>query len=277
LCQNTNDYERFTKEVIGVAGHPGLGLANITIKDFSRSHAPNLENQQRPHTKERVTFILPVYLNPADHLKLAELGFEGVALDFIEAPDPVLNMLCHESHVHRTPMSAREFTPTDNQRCETAGLNTWIAGKTIYQFQSRYGVSTTKVTPIRPARIYKTQQVDQNQKREKERKVSELEYQLNELKGDLKKRHDEHKELLTELNEAKAERQKILTEKTSKQDALGKYNKLKAEYSNFEEKLKKMVNAGSDYQDTVEELEAKLDTLGMKRAQAAIDFVVCDN
>lgn len=59
VCQSPADYDTFTKEVIGIPGHPGLGLANITVKDFSRSRMPTLQDQPRPFTKEKVAAQFP--------------------------------------------------------------------------------------------------------------------------------------------------------------------------------------------------------------------------
>lgn len=197
-----------------------------------------------------------------------------MALDYIEGPEPVLNMLCHDCHVHSTPMTSRDFTPQENQRCEQARLGTWIAGKSVFQYSSRYGASTTKVVPINPARVYKVQPVDVNRKREKERAIAELNAELEELQRDLEGHGERLGALREQLRQTMAEKAAVEKEKKHRQEACAKYNKVKAELGVMESKLQGLSDRGPHYRARMEDLEAQLDRAATARAQAVLDHAV---
>ena len=205
---------------------------------------------------------------------MSELGFGGVALDYIEGPDPVLNMLCHDCHVHSTPMSSREFSPLENQRCEQVRLGTWIAGKSVFQHSSRYGASTTKVVPINPARVYKVQPVDVNLKRQKERRIAELNAELEELQNDLEGRGERLIAVREQARQTLAERTAVEKEKKTRQEACAKYNRLRAELGAMEGKLQELADGGPPYRARMRELDARLDRAATARAQAVLDHAV---
>ena len=205
---------------------------------------------------------------------MSELGFGGVALDYTEGPDPVLNMLCHDCHAHSTPITSRDFSPPENQRCERAQLGTWIAGKSLFQYSSRYGASTTKVLPVKPARVYRVQPVDVNLKREKERKIEELNAELEVLQSDLKGRGERLAAVLEQGQQTMVKRNAVEKEKKNGQAACAKYNRLKAELGTMEAKLEKLSDGRPLYRARMQELEAQLDRAATARAHAVLDDVV---
>ena len=82
-CTSTTDYRTLTAAFFG---NNGLGLGDVTINNYSATNAPTLE-YQRPFFSSQ-------------ELK-EKYNMDGWALDFIEGPAPVLNMLCHECKVHQ--------------------------------------------------------------------------------------------------------------------------------------------------------------------------------
>lgn len=57
-CQNSGDYDKFIHKVFGKPSDGGLGLANVSIKDFSRSPHPTLQSWERKYSKELVSLLL---------------------------------------------------------------------------------------------------------------------------------------------------------------------------------------------------------------------------
>ena len=53
-CQNTDDYNKFMSKALGNADQGGLGLVNVTIKDFSRSRNPTLDSWTGRTSKDQV-------------------------------------------------------------------------------------------------------------------------------------------------------------------------------------------------------------------------------
>lgn len=69
------------------AGTKGMGLAEVTIMNYSGTSLPTLERQRSPMSAQELR---------------QKHRMDGWALDFLEGPEPVLNMLCHESRIHST-------------------------------------------------------------------------------------------------------------------------------------------------------------------------------
>lgn len=64
-----------------------MGLGDVTILNYSGTKQPTLNDQRMPF--------------PTQDLR-QRYGMDGWALDFIEGPEAVLNMLCHEARIHST-------------------------------------------------------------------------------------------------------------------------------------------------------------------------------
>jgi chromosome segregation ATPase len=197
-------------------------------------------------------------------------------LDFIEGPDPVLHMLCHEIHAHAVPISSRDLSEQQESHIEELGVTNWVSGKALKQIMRRYGAHSTRVQPINSAKIFKTQQVDVHAKRELERQISELKYQLQEHQQRVNEITAKRKELVESFKDLQNERQKIDKAKAEAQSAVGKYHRAEAELETAEESLLEKQQAGAGYKQRVESLDAKIDKVSMKRAEAAIEFSVSD-
>lgn len=60
-CQNTADYDKFSKKVFDPQSKGGLGLANVSIKDFSRSDKSTLDKWPTYLSAEKVFINLLEY------------------------------------------------------------------------------------------------------------------------------------------------------------------------------------------------------------------------
>lgn len=69
------------------AGVQGMGLADVTIMNYSGTMQPTLDDQHTPFSTEELR---------------ERYQMDGWALDFIEGPKAVLNMLCHEARINST-------------------------------------------------------------------------------------------------------------------------------------------------------------------------------
>ena len=202
------------------------------------------------------------------------MGFGGFAIDYVDGPAPVINMLCHDALIQDIPVSARPLDARQSKECENAGFRRWIGGKTIYSCNRRYGVTSTKVGNIPQARIFNTQQVDTSQKSALEDKIKELNYQLEEIRHDLETKKSAHSEVREEANRLIAEKRAIQTEKNEAQTALSKYNGQVAKLQTVEQKIKDSIKAGESFKERIKGLEALLEKLTTKRAKAAIEHIV---
>ncbi|RPB14744.1 P-loop containing nucleoside triphosphate hydrolase protein [Morchella conica CCBAS932] len=255
VCQTRADYLKFVNACFG----KGMGLADVTIRDYSTSRAPTLAHQPG---------------GPIKAEELARYGFDGYALDYMEGPEPVLNMLCNEAGIHRTPISLKDFTPAQNKQMEETNIVQWIAGRTSYRIIRRreYNASSIRLGDIRPATVFKTQQVDQSLKIEIERKISELEEELASVEEEKIAKEREHREIKAMHETLKKEAKDIEGEKTSRQQEVAKFNKMKATLGPLEEDLKLKSVGSEEYKERIRELSNKLVELAVKKAKDALQY-----
>lgn len=233
---------------------------------------------------------------------MTQYGFDGYALDYLEGPEPVLNMLCHESALHRTvcvvlmvfsgsnvllslhrmliiqfqPISSRDFTPQQNKSMESTNISSWIAGRTSYRIIRRreYDASSTRVVILRSAQVFKVQQVDHALKAEMQRKVHELEDELAEMKKFVEAKNGEHQQLKQVHQAAQAERKAIEAEKGQKQQGLMKWNKLQGTLESCEGELKLKQTGGENYKANIQILNNNQALLAVKKTQEALELGV---
>ena len=90
------------------------------------------------------------------------LGIDGWALDYLDGPEPVLSMLCKDSHMHETPIMKQDHDDAKYQTLSKMNLRTWFAGSKCYKITKRqeYGISAGSVKAVAAARFWTTQPVD---------------------------------------------------------------------------------------------------------------------
>ncbi|KAJ2785249.1 Structural maintenance of chromosomes protein 5 [Coemansia interrupta] len=83
---------------------------------------------------------------PAERLRA--LGFDGYALDFVDAPRPVLAALCDRDRIHEVPVA---LGGVDNEAVRAQGfVKEYVAGGTHYSVtRGRYGSRAATVTTAR--------------------------------------------------------------------------------------------------------------------------------
>lgn len=183
-------------------------------------------------------------------------------------------MLCHDAVIQNTPVSAVALTQEQNEACEAAGMNRWIGGPTSNSCSRRYGITSVKVTYLGKPKYFNTQQVDLTRKSELEAQINELKYQLEEVKKDMATRNAVRNEIGALTKELSTELDAIKEEKNTAQIAISKYNTARGKLSAAEDRLRDLIQSGEHFNDTMKQLESGLEKLALKRAQAAIDYIV---
>jgi DNA repair exonuclease SbcCD ATPase subunit len=186
-------------------------------------------------------------------------------------------MLCHECGLHNTPIARRELKPDELRACEnTPAVTRFIHGKSVVSIRRRYGVTGSQFEMLRTAGIYSSQHIDENQKSELERSISQLEAELKEIKEELSSKKADYDGLRIQIAEIRDDQKKITDRKTQKQQQLSDFANLKAQSNSLREKLEEKTQGGTEYCGRIEQLEKKLNKLAMKRATIAQGVEVCD-
>lgn len=89
---------------------------------------------------------------PCTPEQLAQLGFDGFAIDFVEADPPVITFLCQYANMHRSAVTQRPGNQVaPDMRIAQAGIPTWITKTDANRAnQSRYGNKDFTITTNAP-------------------------------------------------------------------------------------------------------------------------------
>lgn len=264
-CQSQKDYQLLMNEFFGSkkAGIKGMGLAEVTIMNYSGTSIPTLERQRSPMSIQELR---------------QRHRMDGWALDFLEGPEPVLNMLCHESRIHSTPVTLRSLSPQENNAFENI-FQSWVTDRDHYtvRWRKEYGDDAKSVNArnILRAGIFNTQQVDQAAKQNLEDKMQALKFECSEIEeyvNGAKARYDAIQKQISELNREKVE---INKEKDKKLDAQRRWVALGTRIEQEEGKLAQKMNG--NYKQEAEILGKQLSALCIERAKGALQFATMVN
>ncbi len=168
--QTPGDFKKLSDQ-----GHAGMHLSEVNIRNVP----PGLDPFRPPVNAE--------WMN--------RFGFEGWALDYLDGPEPVLNMLCGEVHIHEAGIAIRDTTPQQFELLQNSPIQSWVTCKSIYKITRRReygpGAMSTLVRNIRRAGIWTDQPVDLTAKRELQENIQgwtvEVASFQEEIDGDQKK------------------------------------------------------------------------------------------
>lgn len=173
--QNRNDFKKLSNAL-----HDKLNLSEVNIKTILHS--------------------LDQYRAPLSEHEMQRVGFESWALDYVQAPEPVLAMLCAEIKLHETGVSLRDTNPQQFKILEQSNLSSWVTSKSSYRVSRRReygpGATSTQVREVRKAQIWTDQPVDLTAKRELQERIEGLKEELDSLKR-------QFEDLLTKLKESR--------------------------------------------------------------------------
>ncbi|WOO77751.1 Structural maintenance of chromosome0s protein 5 [Vanrija pseudolonga] len=135
ICQTEEDY-RTLLSLNGTMFNPepgktvkvGIHLATVNVTQESA-------NPQRPCSQER----------------LRDLGFDGWAIDFVEADAPVVAYLCEYAKMHRSALTQRDGTRIASDTVAEAGITSWVTRTDSNRAtRSHYGTRAFQITSNPP-------------------------------------------------------------------------------------------------------------------------------
>ncbi|KAK5663218.1 hypothetical protein OQA88_6636 [Cercophora sp. LCS_1] len=157
------------------------------------------------------------FQSPMPKELLARLGFEGYAIDYVDAPEPVLAMLCAESKLHTSPIARAQPSEAQlDQAMQTDAISQFAAGSTTYRVTRRReygpGAVTTTILKMRQAQFWKDDAVDASEKDEILEKIAAVREEVKDFVRLFKEEVQRMKDLETEkkkMQEELAERQSL--------------------------------------------------------------------
>ena len=199
LCQNQDDYDTATRQII------------------DKYHL-------------RVNIVQPVFnswdLKPfMSSEEIKELGFDGFAIDFIEAPEFILNYLKKVCNLHKIPIAknSEKVNIRAIEECpafKNKQLRRYLIGNESHNFSwSRYGkqAATTMTTFIRNARVFNDSSSDSEERKESERRILEFNEKLknseekyHEISPIIQNLNNELKEIKVKIEGQENDKKKII-------------------------------------------------------------------
>ena len=158
--QTKNDFKKLSD-----IAHEHLGLSEVNIKTMP----VGLDHFRTSFGKE----------------DMKRFGFDGWALDYINAPEPVLAMLCSEIRIYETGISMYDTNPEQFQMLQDSTISSWVTRKSNYRMTRRReygpGAVSTQVRNVRPASIWTDQPVDLTAKGEAQDIIRDLRKEIRGL------------------------------------------------------------------------------------------------
>ncbi|KAL7409255.1 P-loop containing nucleoside triphosphate hydrolase protein [Mrakia frigida] len=159
---------------------------NVIKAQLKKLHYTKIDKPYRPGA------------GPVDRDQLRDLGFDGYAIDFVKAPDPVKAFLEIHCNLHRSAVSRRKIGDggISWDRVSQTDLRSYVAGDTKYATSvSRYGnqAKSSGTTQINAARSF-AGTVDEDAISEANRLIETAEKEIhrtNKMLAELKARGDE--------------------------------------------------------------------------------------
>lgn len=178
--QTRNDFRKLSDAL-----HDKLKLSEVNIKTILHS--------------------LDQYRAPMSVEEMKRVGFQSWALDYVQAPEPILAMLCAEIKLHETGVSLHDTNQQQFQMLERSNLASWVTSKSSYRVSRRReygpGATSTQVREVRKANIWTDQPVDLTAKRELQENIEgwkeEVELvrrQIQDLQNKIQQNRDNHNE-----------------------------------------------------------------------------------
>lgn len=120
--------------------------------------------------------------------QLNSVGLDGWAIDFIDAPEPVLAMLCNDIKAHKTAVTLQDINDEQYEKIVRTGISSFLTRTTSYKITTRreYGVTSTQTSGINRAKFFVDGAVDTSGRRVIEENLADLDRKFESLKREAK-------------------------------------------------------------------------------------------
>ena len=150
------------------------------------------------------------FRKPLSPQQLAERGFDGYAIDFLDGPEPVLAMLCSDSKLHTAGVALNHLSDDKMDIVlRDVSVAKFSCGDTNYRVKRRpeYGpdATTTAVRQFRPGNYWKEDAVDPVEKRELEARIQQGEQEMVALTARFRESKDRLDSLVQKKDEVDGE------------------------------------------------------------------------
>ena len=147
---------------------------------------------------------------PISQDEMSRLGFDGMAIDFLEGPDPVLAVLCEGLCLHRTGVALNEGQDQLHEMREKSAISSWVTKQSKYNIIRRqeYGEAghSMQVRNVAPAKIWTRQAADNSAEGNFTKQIARWNAENDEVQQALEQLRTRVKSIHERMQEAEAEK-----------------------------------------------------------------------
>ena len=214
---------------------------------------------------------------PLSHQDFQRAGLDGWAIDFIDGPLPVLEMLNSSAAIDQCPIGRRELNDEQYKvLSENPRLKKFVCGQNSYRISRRaeYGPQavSTSVKFVQSARYWTDQPVDASARREIQQRIASLTDELKELSETVKPLKVEIVLLKEKKNVLGKEIEDMKKDKGELQKAFASWKALPDRISAEEDTLEEKIRDGDEAQELKRKLRTQADHAVLRRAKKTLDY-----
>ncbi|KAL6410408.1 Structural maintenance of chromosomes protein 5 [Ilyonectria robusta] len=218
---------------------------------------------------------LSAFRPPVEANEARELGLDGFAIDFLEGPDPILAMLCAEKRLHQSGVSLTDHNDIQYDRLVKGGkVNQWAAGRQSYSVRRRkeYGpqAMTTITKNIQTGRFWTSQPIDNQEKDDMNKKVTQLRAERDTLKEELREAQAKSKTIEDQKADTAEIIERLRREKNTLQKEYQKWQSLPEKIESEERAKTNHEQAMRDARKNMVDLRYEWDAAVLRRAELVL-------
>jgi chromosome segregation ATPase len=238
-----------------------MGKAQMALHDIYTRTSPKPLSEYRP----------PVA--PAD---LHNMGFEGYILDYIKGPDVVLAMLCDNARINRIAYASKLISEAQHEAVSSSPIQKWVSGRDVNQITTRreYGVSSTSVTQLKPARYFVDQPANSEEKRQLDDNIKQIQQDVTELQEEMKKCKAEIVDLKQQAQDLRQARDEVQEEQDRMKKAMAEWRALPDKIKRKQDDLDKLVKDNDDTSSRIRAIKFESQQASLSVAKSTIDYAV---
>ncbi|KAI9641983.1 Structural maintenance of chromosomes protein 5 [Ciborinia camelliae] len=207
--------------------------------------------------------------------QLNSMGLDGWAIDFIDAPEPVLAMLCNDIRAHKTAVTLQDITDEQHEKIIRSGIASFLTKSTSYKITTRreYNVSSTQTSVINRARFFVDGVVDTSGRRVIEENLEQLDRKFEAMKKESKEMDDNIQQCQNAINTKRDEMEAIIAEKQQKQKAYGEQRAIPGLLAREKESLESLETASSESRAEIQSILKEQDIAGLKKGEQVMKHI----
>ncbi|KAF7898394.1 hypothetical protein EAF00_004840 [Botryotinia globosa] len=207
--------------------------------------------------------------------QLNSVGLDGWAIDFIDAPEPVLAMLCNDIKAHKTAVTLHDISDEQYEKIVRTGISSFLTKTTSYKITTRreYGAMSTQTSGINRAKFFVDGAVDTSGRRVIEENLADLDRKFESLKREAKDITEKISQYSSTANPKRDELDALMKEKQQKQKAFGEQRALPGLLAREKESLERLETSSSESRAEIQTLVKEQDIAGLRKGEHVMKHI----